>query len=81
MLWDYLHVMHSGFCTILTKLLDTNIIFLLKDQAKFELADVTLKARLQPFTILFSFSVIFVCFIDAQIHSCFREKMSGFERQ
>ena len=28
-----------------------------------------LKARLQPFTVLFSFSVIFVCFIDAQIHS------------
>ena len=41
----------------------------------------TIKARLQPFTVLFSFSEIFVCFIDAQIHSCFREKMSGFERQ
>ena len=41
----------------------------------------TLKACLQPFTVLFSFSAILVCFIDAQIHSCFREKMSGFERQ
>ena len=41
----------------------------------------SLKARLQPFTVLFSFSAILVCFIDAQIHSCFREKMSGFERQ
>ena len=40
-----------------------------------------LKARLQPFTVLFSFSAILVCFIDAQIHSCFREKMSEFERQ
>ena len=30
-----------------------------------------LKARLQPFTVLFSFSAILVCFIDAQIHSCF----------
>ena len=26
-----------------------------------------LKARLQPFTVLFSFSAILVCFIDAQI--------------
>ena len=42
---------------------------------------LSLKARLQSFTVLFSFSVIFVCFIDAQIHSCFREKMSRFERQ
>ena len=42
---------------------------------------ITFKARLQPFTVLFSFSAILVCFIDAQIHSCFREKMSGFERQ
>ena len=33
------------------------------------------KARLQPFTVLFSFSAILVCFIDAQIHSCFREKI------
>ena len=41
----------------------------------------SLKACLQPFTVLFSLSVIFVCFIDTQIHSCFREKMSGFERQ
>ena len=42
---------------------------------------ITIKARLQPFTVLFSFSAILVCFIDAQIHSCFREKMSGFDRQ
>ena len=41
----------------------------------------SVKARLQPFTVLFSFSAILVCFIDAQIHSCFREKMSRFERQ
>ena len=39
------------------------------------------KARLQPFTVLFSFSAILVCFINAQIHSYFHEKMSGFERQ
>ena len=37
--------------------------------------------RLQPFTVLFSFSAILVCFIDAQIHSFFHENMSGFERQ
>ena len=43
--------------------------------------DLSVKARLQPFTVLFSFNVILVCFIDAQIHSCFREKMSEFERQ
>ena len=42
---------------------------------------VRIKARLQPFTVLSSFSAILVCFIDAQIHSCFREKMSEFERQ
>ena len=41
----------------------------------------SLKARLQPFTVLFSFSAILVYFIDAQIHSCFRENMSGFEGQ
>ena len=35
----------------------------------------TLMACLQPFTVLF-FSVIFVCFIDAQIHSFFLEKFS-----
>ena len=40
-----------------------------------------IKARLQTFTVLFSLSAILVCFIDAQIHSCFREKMSEFERQ
>ena len=39
------------------------------------------KARLQPFTVFFSFTAIFVCFIDAQIHSFFLENMSGFERQ
>ena len=39
------------------------------------------KAHLQPFTVLFSFSAILVCFIDAQIYSCFREKMSEFVRQ
>ena len=38
-------------------------------------------SRLQPFTVLFSFSAILVCFIDAQIHSFFLENMSGFERQ
>ena len=32
-----------------------------------------IKARLQPFTVLFSFSAILVCFIDAQIHSFFFE--------
>ena len=35
-----------------------------------------LKARLQPFTVLFSFSAILVCFIDAQIHSFFHEKLT-----
>ena len=39
------------------------------------------KARLQPFTVLFSFSAILVCFIDAQIHSFFLDNMSEFERQ
>ena len=48
---------------------------------RFQHANLSLKARLQPFTVLFSFSAIFVCFIDAQIHSFFRVNMSGFERQ
>ena len=39
------------------------------------------KVHLQLFTVLFSFSVIFVCFIDAQIHLFFLENMSGFECQ
>ena len=46
-----------------------------------ETRNVEIKARLQSFTVLFSFSAILVCFIDAQIHSCFREKISEFERQ
>ena len=41
----------------------------------------TVKARLQPLTVHFSFSMIFVCFIDAQIHLFFLEIMSGFECQ
>ena len=45
------------------------------------LFELSLKARLQPFTVLFSFSAILVCFIDAQIHSFFLENMSEFERQ
>ena len=68
-------------CTYPEKLL-----LLLRANAVMEMKKKTvknssLKARLQPFTVLFSFSAILVCFIDAQIHSCFREKMSGFERQ
>ena len=43
-----------------------------------QLTESRVKARLQPFTVLFSFSAILVCFIDTQIHSCFREKMSEF---
>ena len=35
----------------------------------------SLKARLQPFTVLFSFSAILVCFIDAQFHSYFHENI------
>ena len=50
-------------------------------QHRMVVCKMALKARLQPFTVLFSFSAILVCFIDAQIHSCFREKMSGFECQ
>ena len=42
---------------------------------------VIVKARLQPFTVLFSFIAILVCFTDAQIYLYFHEKMSGFERQ
>ena len=37
------------------------------------LAVFSLKARLQPFTVLFLFSVIFICLIDAQIHSFFQK--------
>ena len=40
-------------------------------QAANNVIALRLKAGLQPFTVLFSFSVVFVCFIDAQIHSCF----------
>ena len=52
-----------------------------RDLARHESTNKHLKARLQLLTVLFSFSAILVCFIDAQIHSCFREKMSGFKRQ
>ena len=52
-----------------------------KDKIRNEHIRSTVKARLQPFTVLFSFSAILVCFIDAQIHSFFLDNMSGFERQ
>ena len=36
----------------------------------------SIKARLQPFTVLFFFSLIFVCFIHAQIQSFFHLNLS-----
>ena len=53
-------------------------ITLQKNTEKTILLYITVKARLQPFTVLFSFSSILVCLIYAQIHSYFYEKMSVF---
>ena len=75
--YDWIRNPFSANAEMLTKELPLRI-----QKIFFEIRnDRTLKARLQPFTVLFSFSAILVCFIDAQIHSCFREKMNEFERQ
>ena len=64
-------------------LYDALLSLLLQASLKYHCLNIsfTVKARLQPFTVVFSFSAILVCFIDAQIHSFFLENMSGFERQ
>ena len=59
-----------------------NLRKLFSTQPKFRLEQIkTTKGALTAVYSTFSFSAILVCFIDAQIHSCFREKMSEFGRQ